>query len=200
MSHPPPAYRVSSIGHDRAALDTFYREHVTAILRYATRRSPDPSTAADIVSEVFLAAISAAPSYREEAGSPIAWLHGIARNVIAAERRKSERAAAAEKRIAGHRLLDADDVLRLEEQIDAERTSRALLARIAHLPEGEQAVLELVSVDGLTVADAAAALGIKPATARVRLFRARRSLRHTPIDLSSEVPHPSSLTVPQEAS
>ncbi|MFE9139616.1 hypothetical protein [Streptomyces sp. NPDC007355] len=32
---------------------------------------------------MFLAAISAASGYREELGSPVAWLHGIARNVAA---------------------------------------------------------------------------------------------------------------------
>ena len=32
-------------------------------------------------------------------------------------------------------------------------------------------------MDGLTVAEAAAALGIRPVTARVRLLRARRSLQ-----------------------
>jgi DNA-directed RNA polymerase specialized sigma24 family protein len=35
-------------------------------------------------------------------------------------------------------------------------------------------------VDGLTVAEAAASLGIRPATARVRLHRARRALRSFP--------------------
>jgi hypothetical protein len=45
------------------------------------------------------------------------------------------------------------------------------------LPESERAVLELVSVDGLTVAEAAAALNIKPVAARVRLHRARAAGR-----------------------
>ena len=38
-------------------------------------------------------------------------------------------------------------------------------------------MLELVAVDGLPVTDAAAALGIRPGTARVRLHRARRAAR-----------------------
>jgi RNA polymerase sigma-70 factor (ECF subfamily) len=48
---------------------------------------------------------------------------------------------------------------------------------LARLPEDERAVLELVAVDGLPVKEAAAALGIRPGTARVRLHRARRSAR-----------------------
>jgi RNA polymerase sigma-70 factor (ECF subfamily) len=54
------------------------------------------------------------------------------------------------------------------------------------LPDGERAVLELVSVDGFTVAEAAAALGIRPVTARVRLHRARRALRSTSLQLVIE--------------
>ncbi|MET7551869.1 sigma factor [Streptomyces sp. NPDC005500] len=112
---------MARIGEDPEAFEAFYREHVQAVLRYATRRSRDPHAAADLVAEVFLAAITAAAVYREELGSPIAWLHGIARNTAAAEDRRAARAWSAEGRIAGRRLLDSDDIARLEERIDAER-------------------------------------------------------------------------------
>ncbi|WP_369275907.1 RNA polymerase sigma factor [Streptomyces sp. R11] len=180
MRHPPDSYQVARIAEDPQALEAFYREHVQAVLRYATRRSSDPHAAADLVAEVFLAAISAAHGYREELGSPIAWLHGIARNVAAAENRRAARAWAAEGRIAGRRLLDGDDIARLEERIDAERQARALLARMATLPASQRTVLELVAVDGLTVAEAATALGINTVAARVRLHRARRALKDVP--------------------
>jgi RNA polymerase sigma-70 factor (ECF subfamily) len=45
------------------------------------------------------------------------------------------------------------------------------------LPDGERAVLELVALDELSLAEAAAAVGIRPVAARVRLHRARRKLR-----------------------
>ncbi|MGW7825101.1 RNA polymerase sigma factor [Streptomyces puniciscabiei] len=166
------------IGEDPEAFEAFYREHVETMLQYATRRSRDPHAAADLVAEVFLAAISAAVCYREELGSPIAWLHGIARNVAAAEDRRAARAWAAESRIVGRRLLEGDDIARLEERIDAEREVRALLAHMAALPTGQRAVLELVAVDDLTVAEAATALGINTVAARVRLHRARRTLKN----------------------
>ena len=78
--------------------------------------------------------------------------------------------------VAGRRLLGADDVERLTEKIDAFRKVRELHEKIRTLPDSERAVLELVSVDGLTVAEAAVALGIRQGTARVRLHRARRTL------------------------
>ncbi|MFD8528906.1 RNA polymerase sigma factor [Streptosporangium canum] len=48
------------------------------------------------------------------------------------------------------------------------------------MPEGERAVLELVVIDQLTVTEAAMALGIRSGTAKVRLHRARRTLRGLP--------------------
>ncbi|NWF24727.1 RNA polymerase sigma factor [Streptomyces sp. PKU-EA00015] len=177
MRHPPGGYEVARIGEDPAAFEAFYREHVQTMLRYAARRSRDPFAAADLVADVFLAAISAASGYREELGSPIAWLHGIARKVAAAEDRRAARSSVAESRISGHRLLENDDIARLEERIDAEQACHDLLAAMATLPAGQRAVLELVAVDGLTIAEAAAALDINPVAARVRLHRARSAMR-----------------------
>jgi RNA polymerase sigma-70 factor (ECF subfamily) len=176
---------VACVGADPEAFEAFYREHFDAMLRYATRRTSDPHTAADLVAEIFLAAIDSAGNFRRELGSSTAWLYGIARNVIADQQRRSARALAAQARVAGRRLLDSDDIARLEERIDAERGSRGLLEQIARLPRGQRAVLELVAVDGLSLPEAAAVLGITPIAARVRLHRARRALheRHQPSDL-----------------
>ena len=57
------------------------------------------------------------------------------------------------------------------------RSARELYAALDALPEGERAVFELTALDELTPRQAAAALGIRPVTARVRLHRARAALR-----------------------
>jgi RNA polymerase sigma factor (sigma-70 family) len=172
---------VRSIGTDPDAFTQFYREHVDEVSRFVARRVSDPQLAADLTAEVFLAVIEAAARYRGSFGGPRTWLYGIARNVIATEFRRSARDRHAESQVAGRRLLDADDVGRLAEKIDALRQVRELHAELQALPEGERAVLELVSVDGLTVAEAAAALNIRQVTARVRLHRARQVLRSAPV-------------------
>src|SRR5579872_6917789 len=161
---------VRSIGTDPAAFSAFYRAHVGEVTRFVTRRVADPQLAADLTADVFLAVIEAASRYRGSVGGPRTWLFGIARHVIAAEFRRSARERRAEALIAGRRLLDADDVDRLLAKIDAAR-------HVRRLHEELRAVPELVAVDGLTVAEAAAALGIRPVAARVRLHRARRALR-----------------------
>lgn len=165
------------IAFDPAAFETFYREHVEAVQRSIARRVADPQLAADLTADVFLAAIDAAPRYRSGRGSPSAWLFGIARVVIAAERRRSAREHRANARIVGRRLLEVDDVARMVGRIDAAAHARALYEALDELPEGERAVLELVALDDLSVKEAAAALGIRAVAARVRLHRARSSLR-----------------------
>src|SRR4051812_28681706 len=168
---------LSRIAHDPAAFEAFYREHVEAVQRFITRRVNDPHLAADLTADVFLAAIDAAPSYRSDRGAPRAWLFGVARNVVNTELRRTARENRALARVHGHRLLDEDDIERMQERIDASREARALHDALQQLPDGERAVLELVALDELTVTEAAAALGLRAVTARVRLHRARAALR-----------------------
>ena len=175
---------VRRIGHDQEAFAAFYREHVEAIQRFVTRRVADPHLAADLTADVFVAALESAAGYRRSRGAPIAWLYGIAHHVVASELRRGARERQANRRVEGRRLLADDDVARMQERIDAAAQARGLLAAMAELPAGERAVLELIALDELSVAQAARALGIRPVTARVRLHRARTAL-------AAEVPLPS---------
>jgi len=183
------------IADDVSVLEAFYRENIEAVQRFIARRVDDPHLAADLTAEVFLAAIDAAASYREDRGTARAWLFGIARIVVASESRRAARHRRATQRIEGRRLLEGDDIARLQERIDAAAQSRSLYAALGRLPDSERAVFELVALDELTVADAAATLGIRPVTARVRLHRARTTLRRQICDDGS-----TTLVVPMEAS
>jgi RNA polymerase sigma-70 factor, ECF subfamily len=180
------------IAADPDAFESFYREHVTLITRFVARRVSDPHAVADLTADVFLEAIGSAHTYHPDRGSQVAWLYGIARNVIAGERRRAAHELRVAGRIAGRRLLDDDDIARLEERIDAESPGRAAYQALERLSSDERAVLELVAIDGLTVTDAAATLGIQPGTARVRLHRARRAaqddLSHAAVRDTSPIP------------
>lgn len=161
------------IGTDPELFELFYREHVEEVQRFVARRVADRERAADLTAEIFLAAIESAHRYRPRRGTPKAWLYGIARVLVADDRRRRNRERAREERFRGSALLDADDAAR----IDAAAQARRLYAAMDSLPEAERAVLELVALDELTVAEAAVAAGVQPVTARVRLHRARRRLR-----------------------
>jgi len=173
-SRSPAAYDpLDRIAREPDALEAFYRDHVEAVQRFVARRVSDPHLAADLTADVFLAAIDSAATYDASRGPVVAWLYGVGRNAIAGEVRRRARELHAVRRIEGRRLVDGAALTRLEERLDAERESRRLHRAIAALPQGDRALLELVSLDGLSIADAARVLGVKPATARVRLHRSR---------------------------
>ncbi|MGP3957466.1 RNA polymerase sigma factor [Nonomuraea sp. 3N208] len=166
------------LNEDPAAFEAFYRRHVDAVLKFVARRVSDPHLAADLTTDIFLAVLDSAHTYVPGRGSEIAWLYGVARNVVSAQYRQAAREARATGRVAGRRLMDDDDLVRMEERIDAERQMRSALEAMAELPEGERAVLELMAIDQLTVAEVAKALGIRQVTVRVRLHRARKAMEN----------------------
>jgi len=165
------------IGTDPDIFEAFYREQVEGVERFVARRVGDRGRAADLTAEIFLAAIESVGHYRASKGTPRGWLYGIARTVVANDARRQGAERKREERWTGSALLDLDDAARIDARIDAAARARELYAAMDKLPEGERAVLELVALDDLSVAEAAAAVGVRPATARVRLFRARRKLR-----------------------
>lgn len=173
----PPNADVLRISSDPEAFEAFYREHIAMVGRFVARRVDDPQLAADLTADVFLAAIDSARTYRLASGSPGGWLVGIARNVVAGEYRRQHRSRKAIDRIQGRALLDPDATDRIVERIDAEHDSRELYRALAVLPRRDRALLELVAVDGLSVTEAAAVLGVTPGTARVRLHRSRARLQ-----------------------
>jgi RNA polymerase sigma-70 factor (ECF subfamily) len=182
-----PDRDVGAIATDPDEFEEFYREHLESVQRFVARRVSDPHLAADLTAEVFLAAVDSASSYRPDRGVPAAWLVGVARNVVATEFRRQARDRAVVRRISGRRLLDADSLARIEERIDAEREGRELYAALASLPARDRALMELVALDGLSVTDAAAVLGVKPGTARVRLHRSRARVKSQLHPLNQEV-------------
>lgn len=176
---------VARIGYDPDALEVFYLDHVEEIQRFVARRVSEPHLAADLTAEIFLAAIDAAGQYRSRRGEPLSWLFGIARNTIHNEFRRAGRERDAVRRVQGRALLDDDDLNRTQERIDAESTSRELFQAMDELPESEREALELHAIDELSPREVGEALGISPVTARVRLHRARRTLRQSLVDEES---------------
>jgi RNA polymerase sigma factor (sigma-70 family) len=168
---------VAAVGTDPHAFEAFYREHLPWVRRFVARRVDDPHTAADLTADVFLAVVDGAASYRASAGAPAAWLAGIARHVVADHVRRRVRESRAHTRLSGRALLDEQSAERIADRIDGERVARALYRSLAELPEGQRAVVELVAVDGLSLTEAAQALGISAGNARVRYHRARARLQ-----------------------
>lgn len=163
---------------DDDAFSVFFRRHVDAVTRYALRRCAGPEDVGDLVGECFLIALQAADRYRPETETALPWLFGIARRLVARQRRHYA---------SGRRLfLKASNVFpRFTESeadavasaLDAARQRPALEAALARLSPSEREVLEIVAYDGLSPTEAAITLGITPNAARLRLSRARKTVK-----------------------
>jgi RNA polymerase sigma-70 factor (ECF subfamily) len=184
---------LARLGSDPAAFTEFYRRHLPAVRTVAVRRSGDPQEVADLVAAVFLKVIESAHQFDHRRGRALPWLYAVAANAAADERRRRGRESAAVARFQGRDFWSEEDLLRIEEQIDAAAAARGLLQAVAALPDAERRLFELVAVDGLATSDAARALGIRVATARMRLSRARRRLRAHLARPSAPAPLPTSL-------
>ena len=165
------------IGHDMVALERFYLAYHDDVVRFLARRVNGPEDLADLVAATFIAAVDSAGSFDHRRGTPAAWLIGIARNTVRHFQRQRLSDGRVVQRIVGRRLLDADDIAELEERIDAEAQGLRARQLLKGLPAGQREIVDLVDIQGLTPVDAAMALGISGNLARIRLHRARATLR-----------------------
>ncbi len=164
---------------DGDAYAVFFRRHTRAITAYAIRRCDHPDEVADLVADTFMIALQASGRYVPETDTALPWLFGIARRVLARQRRRRSGFA---------RLLvkSSNSSIRfqgIEEDaiagaIDATRSGPTLRRALQSLSRGEREVLELVAFAGLTPSEAALALDLSPNAARLKLSRARKHLRH----------------------
>ncbi len=178
---------VQAVATQPEQLEAFYREHLPFVRQYVARRLSDPGDVADVTADVFLRVVRSAAGYRSQLGPPRAWLTGIARHVVAEHRRRGAQHDVAVRQLGGRRWLDEDAADRIVQRVTAEAEARDLLDRIAQLPPALRAVVELVAVDGLAVAEAAAVLDISAGAARVRYHRARRLLHDSRVPVRAEV-------------
>lgn len=145
-----------------------YEEHWDAILDYALRRTSEREDAADVVSETFLVAWRRAQDVPQD--KPRAWLYGVARRVLANQRRGSRR----RDRLVVK--LGAD----LSAGVSFEPPSAAAIAieeALGQMKEEDREILQLVAWEELEPTEIAVALGISPVTVRSRLHRARRRFK-----------------------
>lgn len=159
---------------------TLYDENVRRLLGYAMRRVRPVEDAADVVAETFAVAwrrIDDVPPGPEAT----LWLYGVARRVIANQRRGSFRRQRLGDRLGQH-LGDA-----LPGDFEA-RSDDAMVVQAAldRLDPADRELLTLTSWEGLRPSEIALVVGAPAATIRTRLHRARRRLREELGDLAPE--------------
>ena len=147
-----------------------YADHFTAVLAYALRRVDRPEDAADVVADTFLVA------WRRIAHVPVGdearpWLYGVARRVLANQRRGEGRRTALGRRLREELSAVVPDTSgEVVQRADVTAAMRRLSAR-------DQEVLELHLWEGLEPREIADVLGLTTVVVRPRLSRARARLR-----------------------
>ena len=157
-------------GDRRERFRLIYQASYHRILGYALRRASSPEDAADAVAETFLTAwrrLDEAPGAREV----LPWLYGVARRVLANQRRGERRRS---------RLADRlrEEMPRLMEAADPGTTAgtEAVVRALAQLREEDRDILRLAAWEGLSHGELAEVLGCSPNAAKIRLHRARKRL------------------------
>jgi RNA polymerase sigma factor (sigma-70 family) len=156
-----------------------YATHFDAVLGYALRRTDRAEDAADATAETFLVA------WRRLAHVPTGtetrpWLYGVARRVLANQRRGNHRRSALgdrlRKELAASVPDTSDEVVQHADVVTA----------MGRLSARDQEVLELHLWEGLEPREIAEVLGLTTIVVRPRLSRARARLR----DLLGNDPEP----------
>ena len=158
-----------------AAIDlrvtAIYERHAGAIAAYALRRAP-AADAADVVADTFLVAFR---RHDEMPGEPntLPWLYGVARRVLANQRRSNERRTRLHERLR-HEFVDFDQ--RNAGALDTDEF-RQVAAALSALSADDAELLRLTAWEGLSPAELAMTMDLDASVVRQRLRRARQRLR-----------------------
>jgi len=148
----------------RRRFEALFSAHHAAVSAYVVRRAGGGVGVDDAIADTFLVAWRRLDDVPDPA---LPWLLGVARRVLADQRRGLRR-----RRSLSARLALASRAAPAWEPPDG--ISDELADALRSLTEHEREALLLVAWDGLTPAQAAAAAGCSTAAFRVRLHRARR--------------------------
>jgi RNA polymerase sigma factor (sigma-70 family) len=160
--------RASASGR-RERFELLYVELYAPISGYVVRRVGNPEDAAEVIAETFATLwrrLDSCPA--DEEVRP--WLFGVARRVLANQRRGDRRRSALAERLTAE--LDAPATFPPRVGSDSR------IARVfSGLSERDREVLSLVAWEGLTPEELAVVLGLSRAVVRLRLHRARRRFK-----------------------
>lgn len=155
---------------DPEAFGVFYERHVRLIVGFLMRATGDTERALDLTAEVFAAALVGARRFKGGGPPANAWLVGIARNKLAAARRREALAFAARRRLGMPALgFDDEEIERVEEMLAAD--GAGYRAAMAGLPDAERDAISARVLEGRGYPEIAAAQGTSRAATRQRVSR-----------------------------
>jgi RNA polymerase sigma-70 factor, ECF subfamily len=186
---PPDAELVARARRgDGLAFELIMRRHNRRLFRLARGLVWDDAEAEDVLQESYVRAYARLGDLADDQALA-AWLARIVANEALGRRRLAARVVSLEERRARGRVGDngegdttaASDLA--SDQPGPERLAasgelrRLLAAAVDALPDEFRAVFVLREVEGLSTAETAACLALRPETVKTRLHRARRQLQ-----------------------
>jgi RNA polymerase sigma-70 factor (ECF subfamily) len=148
-----------------------YDRHVDDVYRYCLRRLGTKEAAEDATAQIFVKALAALPSYREDAPSFRSWLFAIAHNTIVDAYRQRRPDTSLDEALA--RPDPGPGPVEAAESAEDLALLRALLAQ---LTEDQRSLIEL-RLAGLSDAEIAVATGRDRKAVNAAQYRALRRLR-----------------------
>jgi len=147
----------------------FYERTARGLWVYLARVTGDRQLADDLLQETFYRFLRAAATHDSEAHRRNS-LYRVATNLVRDARRRGLTRA--------HASLTGDDIERLPSGVDAAATERVtdVTRAMSHLKPRERAMLWLAYAEGASHREIADVLGLRPASLKPMLFRARRKL------------------------
>lgn len=151
------------------SLEAIFREHAPYVWRALRRLGVDEADAEDVCQDVFVVVHRRLDSFH--GGSTLrTWLYGICIRAAADYRKRPHRRREAP---AGDRLPEVRVPADQEEALERRRSRDRLDAALDGLDEAKRAVFVLYEIEGLVMAEVAAAVGCPLQTAYSRLHAAR---------------------------
>lgn len=170
MTEPDDEDRALLAAHlagDPHAFNDLVRRHRPRLWAVAVRTLGDPEEASDAVQDACLSAYRSAAGFRGDS-RVTTWLHRIVVNACLDRARR--RAVRPTVPLPEEPIADARDVLGERE------LAIAVQGALALLPEDQRVAIVLIDLEGMSVDEAAAVLGVPGGTVKSRCFRGRARL------------------------
>jgi RNA polymerase sigma factor (sigma-70 family) len=163
---------------DRESVLWLYERLSRRLLIFFTRRTCDGELALDLVAETFARALAGVDRFHGRSdGEAIAWVWGIARNLLAEYFKRGRIEQRALRRLGVERTaLSDDEVARIEELAGLHDMRVAVAGALATLADDQREALRLRVVEELDYPAVASRLGVSEPTARARVSRGLRKL------------------------
>ncbi|WNJ21380.1 sigma-70 family RNA polymerase sigma factor [Pontibacter sp. G13] len=164
--------QIEAAKKDRRRFGVIYERYYEQIFRFVIKRTADEDLAGDLVSQVFLKAMTHLDKYQFKGVPFSAWLYRIAINEINQYFRQTSK----------QRVISMDSAqlpLMMEELQERDTTEdiQRMVGALQHLPPEAIEMVELRYFEKLSFRDIGAILGITENNAKVKMYRLLAKIR-----------------------